>query len=78
MKYVIVDAIISYRMRYTVAVPDSVPDKDAKEWAMDSVTCEEAKEFSQDWMGEYIASTRITNKEDVLKTFDEDNDYLKD
>lgn len=78
MKYILVDAISSFRMRYAIAVPDSIPDDKAKEWAMDSVTCEDAKEFSQEWIGEYIASSRVADKAEVLKIFDEDNAYLKE
>ena len=67
---VLVDCISTYRMRYAVEVPADNP-----EWALDTVTCEEAKEFSQKWLGETIASHRIVDREELLKICDEDNDY---
>ena len=77
MKYVLVDAISSFRQRYAVAVPDELTDETAKEWAMDTVTCEDAEEFSQLHIGEQISSTCILSEEELLKQFDEDNDYLR-
>ena len=76
LKYVLVEAISSFRERYCVAVPADLPDQKAKEWAMDSVTCEELEEFSQLHIGEQISSTRILSEDEVIKQFDEDNDYL--
>ena len=67
---VLVDCISTYRMRYAVEVPADNP-----EWALDTVTCEEAKEFSQKWLGETIVSHRIVDREEILKICDEDNDY---
>jgi len=78
MKYVMVDAISMFRQRYAIAVPDELSDEEAKNWAMDTVTCEDAEEFSQYHMGETISSTRLMNKEQLLEQFDEDNDYLRD
>lgn len=76
MKYVLVDAFSSYRMRYAVGVPDDLPDDKAKEWAMDSVTCEEVEEFSQFHIGEQISSTRIMDEKEYIRQYNEDNDYL--
>ena len=77
MKYVLVDAISMFRQRYAIAVPDELSDEKAREWAMDTVTCEDAEEFSQLHLGETISSTRILSEEDLLRQFDEDNDYLQ-
>jgi hypothetical protein len=67
---VLVECIHQYRMRYVVEVPfgHSV-------WALDTVTMEEAKEFSQLSLGETIISHRIVSRDEVLKLCDEDNDY---
>lgn len=73
-KWVMVDTISQFRMRYLVEIPADAP----KAWALDTVVCEEALEFSQEHLGETIVSHRIVNKEEALKQFDEDNDYLKD
>jgi len=70
-KLVLVDAISSYRIRYVVEVEEVI------EYALDTVVCEEATEFSQLHIGEQISSYREITEEEYLKIFDEDNDYLK-
>jgi hypothetical protein len=60
-------------MRYVVEVPEG-----KKEWALDTVTMNEADEFSQEHLGETIVSHRVITNEEYLKIFDEDNAYLKD
>ena len=77
MKYVLVDCISSFRQRYAIAVPDDFSNEKAKEWAGDTVTCEDAEEFSQHHIGEQISSMRVMSKEELLAQFDEDNDYLR-
>ena len=72
-KYVMVEAIAQYRMRYCVELNADDPS----EWAMDTVTMNEAKEFSQYWLGETITSHRVVDQEEILKLSDEDNDYCK-
>ena len=76
MKYVLVDAISMHRIRYAVAVPDSLSDNEALDWAKDSVTMEECEEFSQYHIGESISDARILSKESLLSQFDKDNDYF--
>ena len=39
---------------------------------------DKAQEFSQKWLGETIISHRVVSTDEVIKLFDEDNDYLKD
>jgi hypothetical protein len=70
-KLVMVDAISSHRMRYVVEVEDVL------EHALDTVTMQEATEFSQLYIGEQIISHREITEEEYLKVFDQDNDYLK-
>jgi len=72
-EFVLVECISQYRMRYVVEVP-----KGKTEWAMDTVTMNEAKEFSQLWLGETIVSHRKVKKKHIIETFDQDNDYLYD
>lgn len=69
---VMVECISQFRQRYVVEVP-----KGKTEWALDTVTCEEAKEFSQHHIGETIVSHRVISKDEALKICDEDNSYLK-
>lgn len=68
---VLVECISSYRIRYVVEVP-----KGKAEYALDTVTMNQAKEFSQHWLGEQIASHRVIDENEYFATFDEDNAYL--
>jgi len=49
-KFVLVDCIAQYRMRYIIEVPDDHNDKEypcsAIQYAEDTVTCEDMKELS--------------------------------
>jgi len=69
--FVLVDTVLTYRMRYCVEVP-----KDNPEYALDTVSMEEAKEFSQKPLGEQIVSHRVIKKEKALALCREDNDYI--
>lgn len=71
-EWILVDTISQFRMRYLVEVP-----KGKAEWALDTVVCEEAKEFSQEHLGETIVSHRVVSEAEALEIFDKDNDYLK-
>lgn len=79
-KWVMVETVSQHRMRYCVEVPDDVEGGEypctPKDYASDTVVCEDAKEFSQEWLGETIVSTREVAFEDAIKLFKEDNDYL--
>jgi hypothetical protein len=87
-KYVMVDTVSMFRMRYVVEVPDDVGEeiyfKDgtrsfpitAEEYAMDTVTCEEAKEFTQYHIGENIVSTREVTLEEALAQYRKDEPVL--
>lgn len=80
-KYVVVTTISSHRMRYCIPVSElqkinpSVP-VEPETWAKDCVTCEEVKEFSQEWLGEQIIDAEVYSEEGILERFDSDNDYL--
>jgi len=69
---VLVECISQFRQRYMVEVP-----KGKAEWALDTVTMEQADEFSQVHLGETIVSHRVVSKEEMLALCDKDNDYAK-
>ena len=69
-EWVLVDCISTFRTRYMVEVP-----KGKTEWALDTVVCDEAKEFSQEHLGEQIVSHRVVSKEEALTICDTDNDH---
>ena len=76
-QWVLVETVQMFRHRYVVEVPVGIDSfgNDKTEWALDTVTVDEAKEFSQKHLGETITSHRVVTKEEALKLCDEDNDY---
>ncbi len=69
--WVMVEAVSQFRMRYMVEVDAAHP-----EWAMDTVTMNEAKEFSQEHIGETIISHRVMESTAAaLVQCDLDNSY---
>jgi hypothetical protein len=82
-KYVMVTCISSFRQRYCVPADafddwENLNNQQLVDYAKDSVTCEEVKEFSQHWIGEQILDTFIVDEPRMLLTFNRDNDYLAD
>lgn len=71
-EWVLVDCVSTFRMRYMVEVP-----KGKKEYALDTVTMNEAKEFSQEHLGETVVSHRVVSKKEALAICDEDNSYCQ-
>jgi hypothetical protein len=85
MKYAVCTVTSTFRMRYVLSEEELQSlNEDMKlsgdqmmiEWMDDTVTAEEAKEFSQKFMGEQIVSTEVMDQDKVLELFDSDNDYL--
>ena len=78
-QWVLVETVSTFRERYMVEVPVGVDryGKDKADWALDTVTLEEAKEFSQEHLGETIVSHRVVTKEEAFAMCDKDNDYCK-
>ena len=71
--WVLVDCIQQHRIRYVVEAPADQP-----ELALDVVTMNRAKEFSQKDLGQTIVSHRVVSGAEALDICDEDNDYLKE
>jgi hypothetical protein len=78
-QWVLVEAVSMFRERYMVEVPVGVDryGKDKADWALDTVTLSEAKEFSQEHLGETIVSHRVVTKEEALAMCDKENEYAK-
>lgn len=74
-KLVMVECISSFRNRYVVEVEDDI------DHALDEVIMRESDEdfteFSQEYMGMMTISHREITREEYIKMFDKDNDYLK-
>jgi hypothetical protein len=79
-QFVLVECVSTFRQRYMVEVPVGIDQygKDKSEWALDTVAMEDAKEFSQEHIGEQIVSHRIVTREEALGLCDKDNEYGKD
>jgi hypothetical protein len=73
LEWVLVECVDMFRMRYMVQVP-----KGKKDYALDTVTLHEAKEFSQEHIGETIVSHRVISEKDALALAVEDNKYGSD
>lgn len=67
----LVETISMHRIRYVVECESA---QDAK----DTVTMNEAEEFSQMHLDETISYTRVIDDAEYLRLFDEDNDYLRE
>jgi len=76
-QWVLVECVSTFRQRYMVEVPVGTDDqgKDKSLWALDTVTMEEAKEFSQEHIGEQIISHRVMTYNEALALSDKDNAY---
>lgn len=71
-EFVLVECVATHRMRYCVEVPKGKAD-----WALDTVAMGEAKEFSQQYLGENIISHRVVTQEEAIKQARIDNDYIE-
>lgn len=69
---VLVETVSMFRMRYVVEVP-----KGHSDYALDTVTMNEAKEFSQKHLDETIVSHRVITENQALSMCNIDNDYAK-
>ena len=69
-EWVLVETVSQFRERYMVEVPIG-----KQLWALDTVTLNEAKEFSQEHLGETIVSHRVVSVEEALVLCDKDNAY---
>lgn len=59
---VLVETVSLVRVRYLVETPSASID-----FALDTVSFNEAKEFSQNWLGETITSHRAVSKKEALE-----------
>ena len=69
-EWVLVEAISQFRERYMVEIP-----KGKAAWALDTVTLNQAQEFSQEHLGEVIVSHRVVSFDEAMKLCDKDNHY---
>ena len=67
-QFVLVETISQYRHRYVVEVPVGTDEwgRDKVLYAQDTVSCDEAEEFSQEYLGETILSHRVVKRKEIL------------
>lgn len=79
-KYVVVTAIQTFRERYVIPMSELQKQNEDYQvdpkWALDMVTMQEIKEFSQEDLGERISDMFVLGEDEVLTLFDNDNKYL--
>lgn len=73
-KYIMITAISHFRMRYCVPA-DTV---DSVQEAEELINNQSVEDFSQLHISEDIIDTKVLSEEEMLKQFDEDNEYLKE
>ena len=78
-QYVVVTTVETFRHRYVVPMSElQKMNEDSQvdpKWALDAVTMQEVKEFSQYHIGEQIVDMFVMNDNEILELFDKDNDY---
>ncbi len=74
---VLVECVSTYHIRYMVEVPKGIDTEgnDKALWALDTVTMDEAREFSQKHIGEQIISHRVVSRTEALAMCDQENKY---
>ena len=72
-KYVLVETMASYRMRYVVELNADDPE----EWACDTVVMEDAGEIGQKFLGENISDHREVTPEEIRYLAIQDCDAYK-
>lgn len=72
---VLVETVSMFAHRYLVETP-----VDQTEWALDTVACQDAKEFSQKFLDETVVSHRVVTKQEALDLFrnDPEHSYSKE
>jgi len=74
---VLVETVSMFRKRYMIEVPVGKDEQgnDKSLWALDTVTCNDAKEFSQEHLDETIVSHRVVSRKEAMTLCDTDNEY---
>lgn len=62
MKYFVVETVATYHLKYLIAQPDD----HQPEWCMDTVTCEEADDLAQNYLGEHILGYKEVDDKQLI------------
>ena len=75
-KYVMVNAVSMFNMKYCIEVPDEVEDKDLLDYVEKQVSAGDTLEFTQRHMGETVANYSIVTKDVILEQFRSEEPYF--
>ena len=75
-KYVMVNAVSMFNMKYVIEVPDEVEDKDLLDHVEKQVKAENTKEFTQRHMGETVSNYDVVTQQEIIDTFRNEEPYF--
>jgi len=75
-KYVMVNAISMFNMKYAIEVPDEVEDKDLLYHVEKQVSAGDTLEFTQRHMGEIVSNYTIVTKNEIIDHFRAEEPYF--
>lgn len=75
-KYVMVNAVSMFNMKYVIEVPDEVEDKDLLDYVEKQVSAGDTLEFTQRHMGETVSNYSIVTKNEILEQFRSEEPYF--
>ena len=75
-KYVMVDAVSMFKMKYCIEVPDEIEDKDLLDHVEKQVSAGDTLEFTQRHMGETVENYTIVTKDEILEQFRSEEPYF--
>jgi hypothetical protein len=75
-KYVMVNAISMFSMKYCVEVPDEMENKDLLDHVEKQVSAGDTLEFTQRHMGEKVSDYRVVTKDEILEEFRSEEPYF--
>lgn len=75
-KYVMVNAVSMFNMKYVIEVPDEVEDKDLLDRVEKQVSAGDTLEFTQRHMGERVSNYSVVTKDEILKEFRSEEPYF--
>jgi len=75
-KYVMVDAVSMFSMKYCIEVPDEMEDKDLLDHVEKQVSAGNTMEFTQRHMGETVSNYSIVTKNEIIEQFRSEEPYF--
>ena len=75
-KYVMVNAVSMFNMKYCIEVPDEVEDKDLLDHVEKQVSAGDTLEFTQRHMGETVSNYSVVTKDEILEEFRSEEPYF--